>query len=127
MDPQFTCRQLQAATTPAIIAEARTLAPEVTELDWDEHSVWGELGDYGPGALMLHHALPLDGECPCGGRRDGGLCVHITAVALAYLGDSDDLKNALTALAHTDLVTLLCDLADRSEQARRFIQTRTAR
>jgi hypothetical protein len=73
---------------------------------------------------MLHHAVrPLAGECPCQ-RRKGGLCVHITAVALAYLGDNDDLRQAVGRLSHEELVGLVLDLADRSEQARHVIQTR---
>lgn len=127
MHPDFTYRQLRAATTEGVLAQAHALAAEVRELDWDEHSVWGELGNYGPGELMLHHAArPLAGECPCR-RRKSGLCVHVTAVALAYLGDTDELRQALTRLPHTDLVALLCELADRSEQARRAIQVRIKR
>ncbi|MGP3691188.1 hypothetical protein ACTVZO_42080 [Streptomyces sp. IBSNAI002] len=125
MHPDFTYRQLRAAATPGVLDQARLLAGEVTGLDWDEHSVWGELGRYGPGELMLHHAeRPLTGDCPCR-RRKSGLCVHLTAVALACLGDDDELKQALSRLPHADLVALLCDLADRSEQARSAIRART--
>jgi hypothetical protein len=45
MRPDFTYRQLRAATTEGVLTQARALAAEVSELDWDEHSVWGELVD----------------------------------------------------------------------------------
>jgi hypothetical protein len=128
MDPNFTRHHLQAATASEVFAEANKIASEVAELDWDKHSVWGQLGGYEPGSLMLHHAFrPLAGECPCGGGDDGLLCVHIAAVALAYLGDDQNLESTLAALEHADLVTLLCDLADRSTQARRIIEARVLR
>jgi hypothetical protein len=124
MDPNFTYLHLQAAAAPGVLAQARQLTVEVGDLDWDEHSIWGSLGQIDAGSLMLHHGFrPLAGECPC--QNDGrGLCVHIAAVALAYLGDGDELKDALTALPHTDLVTLLCDVTECSEQARQMIRHR---
>jgi hypothetical protein len=93
--PDFSRRDLDATAPPEVFAEARRLAPEVEDLDWDEHSVWARLGDYGLGDLLLHHGFrPLAGECPCDDHGHGRLCVHIAAVAFAYLSDSTDLKEA---------------------------------
>jgi hypothetical protein len=47
--PGFSRRDLDATAPPEVLAEARRLAPEVEDLDWDEHSVWARLGDYGLG------------------------------------------------------------------------------
>jgi hypothetical protein len=129
LTPDFARRDLERPVTPADLARGRELAGQVEELDWDEYSVWGCLPGEGIGAgeLLLHHGeRPLAGECPCPGGRGAGLCAHMAALALAVLGDDDDLAGRLTAMSHQELVVLAVDLADRSASAREVIWARLA-
>jgi hypothetical protein len=46
-------RDLEAATLPDVLAEARVLAAQVEDLGSDEWSVWDQLGDIEAGSLLL--------------------------------------------------------------------------
>lgn len=66
--PDFTRRDVRAATTPEVLAHGQGLATHVEDLDWDEYSLWGGLPGEGMGVgeLLVHHTgRPLTGECPC--------------------------------------------------------------
>jgi hypothetical protein len=47
--PDFTRRDVQAATTPEALAHGQGLAIHVADLDWDEYSLWGRLPGQGIG------------------------------------------------------------------------------
>ncbi len=130
MQPSLTRRDLRAAATPQVLARGQELAAEVEDLDWDEHSIWGSLPGEGiaAGDLMIHHGdLPLSGECPsCQGSGTAGLCAHMAAIGLAFLGDDQELTRRLAAVSHAELVTLITDLADHIPQVRESIWSRLA-
>jgi len=122
--PDFTRRDVQAATTPEALAHGQGLAIHVADLDWDEYSLWGQLPGQGNGVgeLLVHHAgRPLTGECPCPGGRAAALCAHMVALASAFLGDDTELADRLAALSHGEVVALALELADRSAWARQAI------
>lgn len=130
MQPSLTRRDLRAAATPQALARGQELAADVEDLDWDEHSIWGSLPGEGiaTGDLMIHHGdLPLCGECPsCRDSETMGLCAHMAAIGLAFLGDDAELSGRLAAISHTELVTLITDLADHIPQVRESIWSRLA-
>lgn len=128
--PDFTRRDVHAATTPKALEHGRELAGHVEDLDWDEFSLWGRLPGEGieAGELLVHHSgRPLTGECPCPGGRAAELCPHMVALASAFLGDDAELADRLAALSHGEVVTLAVELADRSAWARQAIWSRLAR
>jgi hypothetical protein len=47
--PDFTRRDVRAATTPAALARGQELAVHVADLNWDEYSLWGSLPGEGSG------------------------------------------------------------------------------
>lgn len=128
MQPSLTRRDLQAATTPEALARGQELTASVEDLDWDEYSIWGSLPGEGIGAgdLMIHHSdLPLTGECPaCPDARATGLCAHMAAIGWAFLGDDQELADALTGLSRTELIAIITCLADDIPQARQAIWAR---
>ena len=130
MQPSITRGDLQAAATTQALARGQELAADVGDLDWDEHSIWGSLPGEGiaAGELMIHHGdLPLSGECPvCRGAGATGLCAHMTAIGLAFLGDDQELNRRLAALSHAELMTLVTDLADHIPRVRESIWSRLA-
>ena len=122
--PDFTRRDVQAATTPEALAHGQGLALHVADLDWDEYSLWGRLPGQGIGVgeLLVHHAgRPLTGECPCPDGRAAELCAHMVALAWAFLGDDTELADRLAALSHGEVVALVLELTDRSAWARQAI------
>lgn len=124
MNPNFTHQDLRSAASTEVLAAARGLADQVDDLDWDEYSIWGSACGIDAGYLMLHHTFrPLSGECSCEEGREG-MCAHIAALGLVYLGDPEEVREKLTKLSHADLVALLCEIDQRSEPAHRMIQNR---
>jgi hypothetical protein len=122
--PDFTRRDVQAATTPEVLAHAQGLAVHVEGLDWDEYSLWGRLPGEGVGVgeLQVHHVgRPLTGECRCPDGRATELCAHMVALVSAFLGDDSELADRLAALSHGEVVALALELADRSAWARQAI------
>jgi hypothetical protein len=127
--PDFTRRDLHAATTPEALARGQGLATHVEDLDWDEYSLWGGLPGEGieVGELLVHHAgRPLTGECSCPDGRAAELCAHMVALASALLDDDTELAGRLAALSRGELVTLVLELADRSSWARQAIWSSVA-
>ncbi len=128
--PDFTRRDVHAATTPKTLARGQELAEQVENLDWDEFSLWGRLPGEGieAGELLVHHTgRPLTGECPCPDGHAAELCAHMVALVSAFLGDDTELADRLTALSHSEVVALALELADRSAWARQAIWSRLAR
>jgi hypothetical protein len=122
--PDFTRRDVQAATTPEALAHGQRLAKFVVDLGWDEYSLWGGLPneDLDMGELLVHHAgRPLTGECSFPDGRSAELCAHMVALASAFLGDDTELADRLAALSHGEVVALALELADRSAWARQAI------
>jgi hypothetical protein len=127
MQPSLTRRDLAAATAPKSLARGRELAASVEDLGWDEYSIWGGLPGEGieAGNLMIHHSdRPLCGECTCADKKASGLCAHMAAVGLAFLGGDQELADQLTALSHAELVALVTDLADSIPRARDAVWSR---
>jgi hypothetical protein len=129
LTPNVTLNDLRQVATQDVLVRGRELAALVEDLDWDEYSLWGCLpGEgIGTGDLMVHHAdRRLTGECPCPDGSAVGLCAHMAALALAYLGDDTDLADRLAAMPHGELVALVVELADRSAWARQTVWSRLA-
>lgn len=129
LTPNVTLNDLRQVTTQDVLTRGRELAALVEDLDWDEYSLWGRLpGEgIGTGDLMLHHTdRRLTGECPCPDGSAAGLCAHMAALALAYLGDDTDLADRLAAMPHDGLVALVVELAERSAWARQTMWSRLA-
>jgi hypothetical protein len=127
--PDFTRRDVQAATTPEALAHGQRLAKFVVDLGWDEYSLWGGLPneDLDMGELLVHHAgRPLTGECSFPDGRSAELCAHMVALASAFLGDVAELAHRLATLPHDEVVALVMGLADRSSWARQAIWSRLA-
>lgn len=128
-EPNFTRHDVQAAAAPGALAHGRRLAADVVDLDWDEYSLWGGLSaeNLKVGDLMVHHvSRPLAGECPCPDGRADELCVHMVALAYAFLGEDGELAHRLATLSRDAVVALVVDLADSSTWARQAIWTRLA-
>jgi hypothetical protein len=124
--PEFTRHDVLAATNPETLAKGQELAEHVTDLDWDEYSLWGTLPaeNITTGELMIHYNdRPLVGECACPDGKAAGLCAHMVALATTYLGDDTEFAKQVAALSHDQLVALVIELGDRSTTTRNTIRT----